>query len=154
MKRDDWPAVRRIYEEGIATGDATFDAEAPDWDEWDASHLDEPRLVAAEGDEVVGWAALLPTSRRPVYRGRVEASIYIASSARGGGVGRRLLEALIDHSEAAGIWTLEALVFPENRASIALLERAGFRVIGTRERLGQMHGRWRDVVLLERRSRT
>lgn len=154
MTRDDWPAVRRIHEEGIETGDATFDAEAPDWEEWDASHLDAPRLVATDGDEVVGWAALLPTSRRPVYRGRVETSIYIAASARGGGVGRRLLEALIDHTEAAGIWTLEALVFPENGASIALLERAGFRVVGTRERLGQMHGRWRDVVLLERRSRT
>ena len=149
----DWPQVRAIYLEGIATGNATFAQTAPEWQTWDAEHLTAARLVARAEDRLVGWAALSRVSGRCVYAGVAEVSIYIAEQARGRGVGRQVLDRLVIESEAAGIWTLQAGIFPENAASIALHERAGFRLVGRRERLGQMNGRWRDVVLLERRSR-
>jgi L-amino acid N-acyltransferase YncA len=153
---EDWPVVRAIYEDGIATGDATFDAMAPSWEAWDDDHFDSPRLVAhlgpAGGDEVIAWTALTPVSRRPVYRGVADVSIYVAAGYRGRGVGRVLLRAMIARSEAEGLWTLQAGVFPENAPSLALHRACGFRVVGTRERMGFMDGRWRDVVLLERRS--
>ncbi len=153
MWPEDWPAVRAIYLEGIATGNATFEQAAPEWAKWDAGHLAAARLVARSGSDVVGWAALSPVSSRCVYAGVAEVSIYVAESARGRGVGRELMARLIAESEADGIWTLQAGIFPENTASIGLHERAGFRVVGRRERIGQMAGRWRDVVLMERRSR-
>jgi L-amino acid N-acyltransferase YncA len=148
----DWPAVRRIYDEGIATGNATFEQAAPEWEEWDAGKLAAPRLVAELDGAVVGWAALSPTSKRHVYRGVAEVSVYVAASARGQGMGLALLSALVEESEAAGIWTLQAGIFPENAASVHLHERCGFRIVGRREKIGQMHGVWRDVLLMERRS--
>ena len=148
----DWPAVARIFEEGIASGDATFETDAPSWDVWDAAHLAEHRLVVTLDDEVVGWAALAPVSDRCCYGGVAEHSIYIAERVRGLGFGRQLLAALIASSESAGFWTLQAGVFPENEASIALHTSLGFRVVGMRERLGRGHAVWRDVILLERRS--
>jgi len=154
MRPDDWPAVRTIYEAGIATGNATFQTEAPAWDEWDAGHLTSCRLVARdEMDAVLGWAALRPVSARPVYAGVTEVSVYVAAHARGRGVGRRLLQALVAASEADGRWTLQAGIFPENAASVALHAACGFRIVGRRERIGRLHGVWRDVLLLERRSR-
>ncbi len=152
MAASDWEAVRTIYLEGIATGHATFEQHAPDWTHWDLSHLPSCRLVARLSGEIAGWAALSPVSSRRVYCGVAEVSIYIAVRARGQKIGERLLRALIDASERAGLWTLQAGIFPENLASIALHKRAGFRVVGTRERLGCLDGRWRDVILLERRS--
>jgi L-amino acid N-acyltransferase YncA len=152
MGTEDWPAVRRIYAEGVATGEATFETEVPGWERWDASHLPTPRLVARAAGEVVGWVALLPASPRPVYSGVAEVSVYVAGSARGRGVGRALLSALVAASEGAGIWTLEAVVFPENAASVALHRGLGFREVGRRERIARLHGVWRDTVLLERRS--
>jgi len=152
MLSRDWPEVRAIYEQGIATGDATFQSTAPAWEEWDAALLRECRLVAIRADAVIGWAALSPVSSRCVYAGVAEVSVYVAARERGAGVGRQLLEGLIDGSERQGMWTLQAGIFPENTASVALHERCGFRVVGHRERLGQMNGRWRDVLLLERRS--
>jgi L-amino acid N-acyltransferase YncA len=148
-----WPAVARIYAEGIATGDATFETEVPSWERWDAAHLPEHRLVALDREEVVGWAAVVPVSDRCVYGGVVEHSVYVAEGARGRGVGLLLLERLAASTEAAGIWTIQTGIFPENEASLRLHERAGFRVVGRRERLGRLHGVWRDVLLLERRSR-
>ncbi len=153
LTASDWEAVRAVYEEGIATGNATFEAAAPSWDEWDASHLGEHRFAARLDGDVVGWVALAPVSSRCVYAGVAESSVYVGAGARGRGVGRALLNAVIASSEAAGIWTLEAGIFPENRASLALHARCGFRVVGVRERLGRMNGIWRDVVLLERRSK-
>lgn len=153
MRLEDWPAVRAIYSEGIATGNATFEQTAPEWEKWDASHLPDARIVARSGaGDVLGWAALSGVSSRCVYAGVAEVSLYIAERARGRGLGRQLMARLIAESEAQGIWTLQAGIFPENAASIALHERAGFRIVGRRERLGQMNGRWRDVVLMERRS--
>lgn len=153
MRPDHWPAVRAIYLEGIATGNATFEQTAPDWEKWDAGHLPCARIVAqSAGGAVLGWAALTGVSSRCVYAGVAEVSIYVAEQGRGRGVGRQLMTHLIADSEAAGIWTLQAGIFPENAASIALHQRAGFRIVGRRERLGQMNGRWRDVVLMERRS--
>jgi L-amino acid N-acyltransferase YncA len=152
LTADHWEAVRSIYLQGIATGNATFQQTVPDWQEWDAEHLPTGRLVARSERETVGWAALSPVSRRPVYRGVAEVSIYVAESARGCGIGARLMARLIADSEAEGIWTLQAGIFPENTASIGLHTRAGFRVVGTRSRLGCMNVRWRDVVLMERRS--
>lgn len=152
MKSTDWNAVRAIYEEGIATGHATFETEVPEWIEWDRSHLRDCRLVAKAREQVVGWTALSPVSERCVYAGVAEVSIYITSSARGQGIGKTLLKALIDKSEKVGIWTLQAGVFPENTASIALHKACGFREIGYKSRIGQTGDVWRDVVLLERRS--
>ena len=150
-----WLAVRAIYEAGIATGNATFETQAPQWEAWDSSHLVHSRLVVLATDgAVLGWAALSPVSGRCVYGGVAEISLYIAAEARGQGVGRQLLQALIAESEAHGIWTLQAGTFPENVASIALHTQAGFRVIGHRERIGQHHGVWRNTVQLERRSCT
>jgi phosphinothricin acetyltransferase len=153
MTAQDWPQVRAIYAEGIEFGDATFETAPPDWETWNAEHLRVCRLVARSGGEVIGWAALSPVSSRPAYAGVAEASLYVAARACGRGVGSRLLATLIDASEQAGIWTLHSPTFPENAASLALQQRHGFRVIGTRERIACHHGRWRDTVLLERRSR-
>jgi L-amino acid N-acyltransferase YncA len=152
MDQADWPAVRRIYVEGIETGNATFETEAPDWEKWDASHLQSCRLVARRDGEVLGWAALSTVSSRCVYAGVAEVSVYVAGQVRGQGIGSQLLARLIDDSEQAGIWTLQAGIFPENRASLKLHERCQFRIVGIRERLGCLQGRWHDVVLLERRS--
>jgi L-amino acid N-acyltransferase YncA len=149
---DDWPAVREIYQDGIDTGDATFETAAPDWEAWDAKHLASCRLVVREGSQVLGWAALSPVSARPVYRGVAEVSVYVSGRARGRGIGSMLLNQLVAASEEHGIWTLQASIFPENRASIALHQRAGFRIVGTRERIACREGRWRDTVLMERRS--
>jgi phosphinothricin acetyltransferase len=151
LRPDDWPAVRAIYEEGIRSGDATFETETPSWERWDAAHS-QLRLVAERNRSVVGWAALSPVSDRCCYGGVGEVSVYVAEAARGAGLGRSLLDELVERSEQAGYWTLSAGVFPENEASIRLHEACGFREVGTRERLGELHGVWRDVVLLERRS--
>lgn len=152
MWSEDWDAVRAIYLEGIATGNSTFEQTAPNWQTWDQGHLQSCRLVARLGSEIIGWTALSPVSRRPVYAGVAEFSIYVAERARGRGIGAALLKALIESSEREGIWTLQSGIFPENTASLELCRRFGFRVVGTRERIGCMAGRWRDVVLLERRS--
>jgi L-amino acid N-acyltransferase YncA len=154
MKTENWEAVLLIYKEGIETGDATFETKAPGWEAWDKSHLKECRLVVRLNDEVVGWAALSPVSSRCIYAGVAEVSLYVCASARGQGVGKTLLRALIEESERAGIWTLQGGVFPENVASIALHKSCGFREVGLRERLGQMNGVWREVLILERRSKT
>jgi L-amino acid N-acyltransferase YncA len=147
----DWPEVARIFEDGIRTGEATFETAAPSWEEWDAAHT-EHRLVAELDGAVVGWAALSPVSERCCYSGVAESSVYVAEEARGRGVGRELLEELIRRSEAAGIWTLQAGIFPENKPSLRLHLVCGFRLVGVRERLGELNGVWRDVLLLERRS--
>ena len=152
LQPDDWLAVSEIYWDGMRAGLATFQTEVPSWAEWDASHLRGHRLVADLLGEVIGWAALSPASTRRCYAGVVENSIYIAQGARGLGIGRALLEALISGAEAAGIWTIQTSIFPENRASLALHERCGFRVVGTRERVAKRDGIWRDTVFLERRS--
>ena len=152
LRPDDWPEVARIFEEGIRTGNATFETEVPSWEAWDAAHLPAHRLVAERDGRVVGWIALVPVSPRDCYAGVAEVSAYVAEEARGEGVGRQLLAAVIESSERGGIWTLETGVFPENEPSLRLLQRFGFRVVGTRERIGRMHGMWRDVIFLERRS--
>jgi len=152
MTAEDWEAVRAIYLEGIATGNATFETAAPDWEKWDAGHLQACRFVARVQGEIVGWAALSPVSARKVYAGVTEVSVYVAERARSKKVGSRLLAELVKASEREGIWTLNAGIFPENTASIELHKRHGFRVVGTRERIGCMNGRWRDVTLMERRS--
>jgi L-amino acid N-acyltransferase YncA len=154
MTADDWPAVKAIYEQGIETGLATFEVAPPDWQAWDHSHLADCRLTARDASgRVVGWAALGRYSSRLVYRGVAELSIYIAADQRGRGVGRLLLAKLIEASESAGIWTLQAGVMADNEASLALHEKCGFRRVGVRERIGRdSENRWRDVVLLERRS--
>ena len=152
LRPDDWPEVARIFEEGIRTGVATFETEVPAWEAWDAAHLAEHRLVAVRDGQVVGWIALAPVSSRCCYEGVAEVSAYVSEEARGEGMGTALLARLVESSERGGIWTLETGVFPENAASLALLQRFDFRVVGTRERIGQLHGLWRDVVFLERRS--
>ena len=152
MEAADWPAVERIYAEGIATGDATFELRPPTWKEFDAGRLAEHRVVAVEAGEVVGWAALSPTSARACYAGVVEHSVYVTESARGRGIGTELMRALLAGADAAGLWTLQTSIFPENEASLALHRALGFRVIGRRERIAQRHGVWRDTILLERRS--
>ena len=154
LRPEDWERVRAIYLEGIATGHATLETAAPPWEKWDADHLPRPRLVAREGATVLGWAALSPVSGRCVYGGVAEVSVYVAAAARARGVGRALLERLIPASEDAGIWTLQAGIFPENEPSLALHRRCGFREVGRRERLGKLGTAWRDVILLERRSRS
>ena len=153
----DWPAVRDIWAEGIATGHATFEAEPPSWESFDAGRLPDVRLVLEDDGAVLGWAAVSPVSTRPVYRGVVEHSLYLAAAARGRGHGARLLAALIGRCEEAGIWTIQSTIFPENTASLALHERLGFAVVGTRRRIGLMSygplaGQWRDTVLMEYRS--
>jgi len=153
MRATDWEPVRAIYLEGIATGQATFQTEAPAWTEWDAGHLITPRLVARADEGVLGWAALSPSSKRACYAGVAEVSVYIAAAARGQGLGNALLAALIAAAEQQGIWTLWSSIFPENVASIRLHLRHGFREVGRRERIAQLHGVWRDTALLERRSR-
>ena len=152
LAQEDWPAVEAIYAEGIATGQATFETAPPSWEEFDASRLRDHRLVAVEDGEVVGWAALSPTSSRECYAGVVEHSVYVAESVRGRGVGRALMEALIAGADAAGLWTFQTSIFPENGASVALHERVGFRVVGRRYRIAKLNGVWRDTLLLERRS--
>lgn len=148
-----WPEVRAIYEEGIATGNATFETQTPEWPAWTAAHLPHSRLVALnEAGNVLGWAALSPVSGRCVYGGVAEVSVYVAGGARGQGVGRQLLAALLAASEQNGIWTLQAGIFSDNAASLALHAAGGFRTVGYRERIGQLRGQWRDTVLLERRS--
>jgi L-amino acid N-acyltransferase YncA len=149
----DWPAVSAIYAEGIETRNATFETEVPSWEEWDAAHLGAHRLVARRDGIVVAWAALSPVSGRCVYRGVAESSIYVGFDARGQGVGRTLLSALVESAEAGGIWTIEAGVFPENHESLRLHAACGFRVVGVRERIGKLDGVWLDVVFLERRSK-
>jgi L-amino acid N-acyltransferase YncA len=154
MANEDWPTVREIYAEGIATGNATFETVVPDWPKWDSGHHKKCRLLARDDREIVGWAALSPVSSRQVYAGVSEVSIYVAGSARGRGVGKALLNALIEASERSGIWTLQAGIFPENVASVQLHKSCGFREVGLRQRVGQLAGVWRDVCLLERRSRS
>jgi L-amino acid N-acyltransferase YncA len=151
LRPDDWPAVRAIYEEGIHGGNATFETEPPTWESWDAAHP-ALRLVAERDGTVVGWAAVSPVSDRCCYEGVGEVSVYVAGRARGSGLGRLLLDELVERSEQAGYWTLSAGVFPENEASLRLHRGCGFREVGIRERLGELDGAWRDVVLLERRS--
>ena len=145
-------AVLAIYQAGIDEGNATFETRAPAWDEFTAARLPGHRFVARAGSEILGWVAACAVSGRCVYAGVVEHSVYVHPAARGHGAGRRLLDALIGSTEAAGIWTIQSGIFPENTASAALHRSAGFRIVGTRERIGQHHGRWRDVVLIERRS--
>jgi L-amino acid N-acyltransferase YncA len=152
MQPSDWEQVRAIYLEGIDTGEATFETDAPPWEQWNAAHLQRPRLVARCGELILGWAALTPVSSRCVYAGVAEVSIYVRQDSRGQGMGRALLARLIAESEQEGIWMLQAGVFPENIASLRLLQSLGFRELGRRERVGKMKGVWRDVVLLERRS--
>ena len=151
LLEDDWPAVAEIYRDGIATRQATFETEVPEWSAWDEAHLSEHRLVARIGGDVVGWAALMPVSRRAVYAGVADLSVYVAAPARGRGVGRALLTALVDSARAGGLWTLQAGVFPENHASLALHRSLAFRQVGVRERIARLDGEWRDVVLLELR---
>jgi L-amino acid N-acyltransferase YncA/precorrin-6B methylase 2 len=153
MRASDWPQVRDIYAAGIATGNATFETSAPSWEGWDRTHLPDHRLVATADDIVIGWAALSPVSDRCAYAGVAENSIYVHPDQRGRHVGTTLLDALVAEAERAGYWTIQTGIFPENTASIAVHERAGFRVIGRRERIGQLDGVWRDTLLLERRSK-
>lgn len=153
MLPTDWPEVEKIYQEGIDTNQATFETQTPTWEEWDQGHLITPRLVIKDSSgTILGWAALSPVSKRPVYRGVAEVSIYIAIDHLGQGIGRKLLSELIKQSEAAGIWTLQAATFPENEASVRLHESLGFQLVGRREKIAQQHGVWRDTVMLERRS--
>lgn len=153
MRPADWDDVREIYRQGLLTDQATFETQVPTWKAWDANHRPDCRLVAKIDTGAAGWAALSQVSRRAVYAGVCEVSVYVAQQQRGQGVGKRLLLALVDASEAAGIWMLQASIFPENRASLALHHTCGFRTVGYRERIGRHHGVWRDTLLLERRSR-
>jgi phosphinothricin acetyltransferase len=150
----DWEAVKQIYEEGIATGNATFQQQAPNWEEWNNDHLSHSRIIAKEDGTILGWAALTGVSGRCVYAGVAEVSVYVSDKARGKGLGKKLLQKLIEESEANNIWTLQAGIFPENIASIKIHNASGFRTLGVRERIGQMNGIWRDTVLMERRSKT
>jgi phosphinothricin acetyltransferase len=153
MGPQDWPAVAAIYAAGIATRNATFKTTVPSWEAWDRAHLADRRLVADLDNAVIGWTALAPTSDRPVYGGVAAQSIYVDPGHHGRGVGHRLLRALLEHADAAGYWTVQTGVFPENTASVALHEGCGSRILGTRERIGQLDGVWRDVLFLERRRR-
>jgi L-amino acid N-acyltransferase YncA len=153
MQPNYWQEVRSIYEEGIRTGNATFESTAPEWEVWDQSHLKECRIIARKGDKVLGWAALSPVSGRCVYAGVAEVSVYVSADARGKGIGKLLLEKLIDESEAANLWTLQAGIFPENVASVKLHEAYGFRNMGRWERIGKMNGVWRDTIIMEHRSK-
>ncbi|HZG36283.1 MAG TPA: GNAT family N-acetyltransferase [Gaiellaceae bacterium] len=151
LEPHDWPAVAEIFAEGIAAGSATFEMAVPSWEEWDAAHDPSHRLVAELDGDIVGWAAASPVSRREVYRGVLEESVYVAARARGRGIGRALLERLLEAAQAGGAWTVQAGIFPENEASLRLHRAAGFREVGVRERIGRLGAEWRDVVLLERR---
>src|SRR5919205_3037483 len=153
MSAGDWPDVRAIYLEGIRGGNSTFETDAPTWQRWDETHLQSPRLVIREADKLLGWAALSPVSKRAVYRGVAEVTVYVTKHAHGKGIGRTLLEALITESEKHDIWTLQASIFPENIASIKLHLRCGFREVGRRELIAMLNGVWRDTLLFERRSR-
>lgn len=153
MHNSDWGSVSKIYGDGMATGYATFEQEIPSWEQWDKNHLKNCRLVAEENDTILGWAALSPVSSRCVYGGVAEVSVYVDKQAWGRGVGKALMERLIEESENAGLWTLQSGIFPENTASIVLHERVGFRKIGVRERVGKLKGQWKDNVLFERRSK-
>lgn len=152
MLPEHWESVRAILQEGIDAGAATFETAVPEWSTWDAAHRPDCRFVAFEGGRVVGWGALSPVSARAAYAGVAEVSVYVAAAARGRGIGRILLRALVVASEAAGVWTLQAVVFPQNAASLKLHRTAGFRVVGRRERIGRLRGVWQDTILLERRS--
>ncbi|MCP3028493.1 GNAT family N-acetyltransferase [Halobacillus sp. A5] len=152
MGSEDWEQVREIYQQGIDTGDATFEKKTPSWEEWDASHTKQCRIAARMGEKVAGWAALSPVSNRCVYAGVAEVSVYVRQNYKGKGIGHSLLEALIEQSELNGFWTLQAGLFPENIPSLKLHYKCGFREVGRRERIGEMNGVWRDTVLLERRS--
>ena len=153
LSESDWPSVAQIYKDGIATGLATFEKEVPDWKEWNTNHLQSCRIVAESKDIIMGWAALTPVSGRCVYAGVAEVSVYVAHNFRGQGIGLKLLNELIRLSETEGIWSLQSGIFPENKPSIELHKKAGFRIIGYRERIGKLHGTWRDNCMLERRSR-
>ena len=151
MSVSDWEQVREIYLAGTGSGHSTFETEAPSWEKWDEGHLQIARVVMRDGDTVLGWAALSPVSKRHVYRGVAEVTVYVSENAQGQGIGRALLEALIDESEKNGIWTLQASIFPENVASVQLHLRCGFREVGRRERIAMLNGVWRDTLLFERR---
>lgn len=153
MRDDDWEEVREIYLEGLVTGNATFETSAPGWEDWNNGHLIHSRLVARHQPNILGWAALSPVSKRQVYQGVAEVSVYVGENGRGKGLGKALLKALIESSEENGIWTLQASIFPENAASIKLHLQNGFREVGRRERIAQLAGIWRNTVILERRSR-
>ncbi len=153
LAKEDWKNASKIYSEGIATDNATFEQRVPTWEEWDKNHLKTCRIAAEINEVVVGWACLSPVSDRCVYGGVAEASVYISKVHRGAGVGTQLLNRLIEESEMEGFWTLQAGVFPENTASLMLIEKLGFRQIGYREKVGKMNGVWRDTILLERRSK-
>lgn len=150
---EDWPTVRAIYEEGIKTGNATFEIQSPDWETWNSSHLSHSRIVAKVDGEIAGWAALTAVSGRCVYAGVGEVSVYVAEKFRGQKIGNALLQELIKQSEQNNIWTLQAGIFPENKGSLKIHEANGFRIVGYREKIGQMNGTWRDTVLMERRSK-
>jgi L-amino acid N-acyltransferase YncA len=152
MQPEHWPAVRDIYAEGISTGNATFETELPSWEKWDTGHRKDCRLLACDNDRILGWAALSAISARRVYAGVAEISVYVAKASRGLGVGEALLRALVEASEANGVWTLQAGIFPENTISVALHRSCGFREVGVRRRIGKLGNTWRDVMLLERRS--
>jgi phosphinothricin acetyltransferase len=152
MTPDDWEAVRAIYQEGIATGIATLETEPPDWEQWDQTHKPECRLVAEDDGRVVAWAALTSVSHRPCYRGVADETIYVADDAQGRGIGRILIQQLVEQSERAEYWTLQAAIFPQNEASVALHEACGFRTVGVRQRIGERDGKFHDVLLMERRS--
>ena len=152
MQPSDWTRVSEIYQEGINTKLATFETEVPTWERWDEVHLSDARLLAELDEKIVGWAALSPVSARPAYRGVAEVSLYVAEVARGRGVGKRLLGALVQKSERIGLWTLQAVTFRENAGSVALHKKCGFREVGVREKIARLDGVWRDTVLLERRS--
>src|ERR1700750_1766683 len=154
MKASDWQQVRAIYLEGIRSGHSTFETDAPSWEKWDEGHLQFARFVRRDGQTVLGWAALSPVSKRYVYRGVAEVTVYVSENAQGQGIGRALLEALIEESEKNDIWTLQASIFPENTASVQLHLRCGFREVGRRERIAMLNGVWRDTLLFERRSKT
>jgi phosphinothricin acetyltransferase len=153
LLKEHYPLVKKIYLDGISTGQATFQTDAPEWEEWDGSHLKHSRIISLDNKTITGWAALTPVSGRCVYAGVGEVSVYVDSAYRGKGIGSILLKELIARSEQNNIWTLQAGIFPENIASLQLHKNLGFRIVGTRERIGQMNGVWRDTVLLERRSK-